>query len=138
MLTDRTIDRVIGKIRDIEGTYTGDPSLFFFGVANNIHHEWLRQNIHTSDSTLLPAPHDDGAKREAEYKCLELCLAELPRTSRELILEYYSHEKRAKIECRKQLAIKLGITTGALQVKVSRVRATLASCVRKCAAKNDV
>lgn len=138
MLTDRTIDRVIGKIHDITGTYKGDPSLFFFGVANNIHHEWLRQNMHASDSTLLPTPHDDGTDREPEYKCLEQCLAHLPYNLREMILEYYSHEKRAKIECRKQLAVRLGITIGALQVKVSRVRSSLSSCVRKCVSENDV
>ena len=42
-LADETINRVAKKVPEIAATYVGDPALYFFGVANNVHLEFLRR-----------------------------------------------------------------------------------------------
>lgn len=133
LLADRTIDRVITKVPQISSNYVGDPAAYFYGVANKIHLEWLRTQKREREATFVD--HADEPEEEgAEFSCLEDCLDKLPRESREMILEYYHDEKRAKIERRKSLAVKLGISIGALQIKASRVRARLSGCVNDCVA----
>jgi DNA-directed RNA polymerase specialized sigma24 family protein len=130
-LADQTIDRVILKIPQIRGEYVGDPAAYFYGVAHYIHREWLRSQRPEVELTVIAAaaPVDEEGP---EYSCLETCLEKLPAASREMIVEYYRDERRAKIERRKTLANRLGISIGALQIKASRVRAKLAKCVREC------
>jgi hypothetical protein len=42
-LVDQTINRVAQKIDKIVASYSGDPALYFFGVARNIYKEYFRQ-----------------------------------------------------------------------------------------------
>lgn len=129
-LADQTIDRVTSKVIQVADGYVGEPSAYFYGVANKVHLEWLRVQKRARDATAEVVPEKED--REAEYACLEECLDELPAENRELIIEYYRDEKRAKIERRKRLAHKLGISIGALQIKASRIRARLYTCVAAC------
>ena len=133
ILADRTIDRVIAKVPQISSGYVGDPAAYFCGVAQKIHLEWLRSQKRQRETTLIdnltaPVADDEGD----EYSCLETCLDKLPQESRQMILEYYRGEKRAKIDRRKELAEKRGISIGALQIKASRIRSRLSSCVNDC------
>lgn len=130
LLADRTIDRVSSRIPQIRETYVGEPAAYFCGVANNIHHEWLRGQEQEREAALIDLtsePQDD-----AEFECLQRCLEKLSNGSRELILEYYRGEKRAKIKRRRDLATRLDITIGALQIKASRIRTRLTRCVGHC------
>ena len=137
LLADRTIDRVITKVPQIVSSYDGEPAAYFCGVANNIHHEWLRNQERERKAVFIDttAEHNED---DAEYACLERCLGELSDDSRELILEYYRDEKRAKIDRRKKLAKSLGISVGALQIKASRIRTRLLKCVGDCAKDTTV
>jgi DNA-directed RNA polymerase specialized sigma24 family protein len=135
-LADRTIDRVIAKLPDIQSNYVGDPAAYFYGVAHNIHHEWLRSQKRERETVFIDFTSDGDDGRE--YSCLETCLDKLPSDSREMIIEYYRDEKRAKIERRKSLARNLGISITALQIKACRIRAKLASCVSDCVAGSDL
>ena len=138
LLADRTIDRVIAKVPQIGDGYVGEPAAYFYAVAHKIHLEWLRAQKRERQVTFVDSTSDvSDAKEEegAEYSCLESCLDRLPRDSREIILEYYRDEKRAKIERRKGLAEKLGVSIGALQIKASRIRSKLSSCVNDCVAE---
>lgn len=138
LLADRTIDRVAQKIPELNGTYVGEPAAYFYGVAKNIHLEWLRQQKRAREATAPPetgADADEAEQREAEYKCLETCLSMLSANMREMIVDYYRGEKGVKIERRREMAQRLGITTGALQIRASRVRARLHDCVRDCLAE---
>jgi DNA-directed RNA polymerase specialized sigma24 family protein len=137
MLADQTMDRVARKITQLNGSYVGEQALYFYGVANKIHLEWLRQQKRSRLVTPVETGIDDDADdREVEYDCLELCLSRLPADTREMIVEYYRDERQAKIERRKQLARELGISIGALQIRASRLRGRLLSCVRDCASKS--
>jgi len=133
LLADRTIDRVISKIPQIQSEYVGDPAPYFYGVAHYIHREWLRTRkpeVEITTDAAAVEPEEEGPA----YSCLEKCLGKLPSPSRELIVEYYRDEKRAKIERRRTLAKTLGISTGALQIKACRIRSMLSACVNDCVA----
>ncbi len=136
LLADRTIDRVTAKVPQISSDYVGDPAAYFYGVANKIHLEWLRTQKREREMTFVDNTAEPEDEEGCEYSCLERCLESLPTNLRDLILEYYRDEKRAKINRRKSLAVKLGISIGALQIKASRIRSKLSSCVQECVASN--
>ena len=137
-LADRTIDRVAEKAPSVVPGYVGEPALYFYGVAHKMMLEWLRVQERAgrplrAETVVASSPPE--IKNEAEFACLESCLGELPPRSRELILDYYAEDKRAKIIRRKKLADDLGITTSALQIRVSRIRSRLHGCIAKCLVK---
>lgn len=134
LLADRTIDRVTSKLPQISSTYVGEPAIYFYGVANKVYFEWLRDQKRGREKVFIDLTADP-ADNDNEQECLESCLEKLPRDARELILEYYRDEKSAKIERRKNLATRLGISIGALQIKASRIRSRLLDCVNDCVSK---
>lgn len=101
-LADETINRVTAKVDSIASSYTGDPALYFYGVAQKVHLEYLRSRPVLQNS--LKAGRELGSMDvveadediEQEYACLERCIDQLPPESRRLVLEYYQEEKRAK------------------------------------------
>jgi len=136
-LADETINRVTGRLAQITGEYEGDPALYFYGVCQRVHREYLRK-AHSQrqfdsacpSATSLAAPTiNDGI--ESDYACLEQCLERLPADHRELVVRYYQHEQKAKTD-RKLLAQELGIAVNALRIRAHRIRLTLESCVRNC------
>jgi RNA polymerase sigma factor (sigma-70 family) len=133
-LADETIIRVTRKVPQVVVDYVGEPALYFYGVANKIHYEWLRKQkkINSLPLTETQTEPESGTESGAEYECLEICLETLPADERGLIVEYYRDEKTAKIENRRELAEKSGISVSALQVKAFRIRARLKQCLQKC------
>lgn len=128
-LADQTINRVTAKLPDIAGNYTGDPANYFHGVARMIYLESLRRKEISTETFTIAAAATDA---EAEFECLMMCLSFLPPQQRELVLDYYVSEKQAKIDHRKELARRLGLTALALRLKAHRTRATLKKCVLQC------
>jgi hypothetical protein len=47
-------------------------------------------------------------------------------------LSYYQGERRIRIENRKLIATKLGVSMNALNIRACRIRMKLESCIRKC------
>lgn len=138
-LADETINRVVGKVDEIANTYQGDPALYFYGVSHNIHLEYLRKlKLRVSETSpestyTAPRPGVDLVEDiEPEFECLEHCLDDLPSDSRKLVLEYYQHEKHAKIDHRRRLADELGIAANALRIRAHRMRRALRDCVQNC------
>lgn len=127
-LADETITRAALKAPEVAKDYVGDPALYFYGVAQKVFLETLRKR---PPAPAAPPP-PDSAEVEREYACLERCMEGLPRENRELVLEYYRDEGRAKIERRKRLAGRLGIAQNALRIRAHRIRATLQQCVFAC------
>ena len=132
-LADRTINRVMLKVPQIKDTYVGEPALYFYGVADKIYLEWLRKQKKGGFVELKETGglSDVEPESDEEFDCLEECLDKLPADQRELIVEYYRFEKKAKIEHHKKLAEKLGISVNALQTKTCRIRAVLRKCIFK-------
>jgi DNA-directed RNA polymerase specialized sigma24 family protein len=127
-LADETIDRVCYKIQKIINTYTGDPALYFYGVAQKVYLEYIKKKPYIPP---MP-PVDSIEKREARIACLELCLERLDKPSREFILLYFQHEKQSKIDHHKQMAEQLGVTITALRMRACRIKAILQKCMGNC------
>jgi len=128
-LADETIDRVARRIEDIRENYVGEKALYFLGVMNNVHHEYLK----------LPPPprppmvdEDEVASKEATHLCLDRCLDKLAPHARGLIERYYSANKRAKIDLRRRLATEFGISLNTLRLRALRIREKLQTCIEKC------
>lgn len=133
-LADICFDRVARKIE--EGTEIVNLRAYFLTVARLVYWEWLKrpgQATGLDDVHEIPdeLPSVDEQK-EVRLSCLDECLDELPADSRELILEYYQDDGRAKIERRKKMAAKLGVPLNALRIRAHRIRNILEKCVRKC------
>lgn len=129
-LADEVINRVARRVADIETTYTGDKVLYFFGVANNVHHEFLKRKKQPEyPPPQLNEPDDD---KERRHECLEQCLDKLSVDSKALILRYYAEDKQAKIDLRKQLAGEIGISLNTLRLRALRIRQSLQVCIDRC------
>lgn len=137
-LADETIDRVMRRVPEIAINYSGDPALYFYGVAKMMLKERRRRKSINSDTQLLETrlatrseqSEDDEIKRK--FECLEECIAKLPEDSRELIIDYYQEEKRAKIDFRRQIAQRMGTDVENLRVRVFRIRTAIYKCMEKC------
>jgi hypothetical protein len=135
-LADETINRVTSKVAQIVGDYHGDPAHYFYGVAKIVHLEYVR----TRPVPLPPQPVYPEQEPDSEnplYDCFETCVAALDPASRTLLLDYYREEKQAKIEHRKQMAARLGISGVALRLRAYRLRADLLDCVAGCAGEGQ-
>jgi DNA-directed RNA polymerase specialized sigma24 family protein len=130
-LADETINRVTRRVPDIAGTYTGDQALYFYGVAHKVHLEYLRKK----PAPPPPPPIEKSEEEEDRYDCLERCMMSLTPENRELLLNYYQEEKRAKIDARKKFAERLNMPLNALRIRVFRIRETLRACVLECLEK---
>ena len=127
-LADETINRVTNRLREIGATFTGEPALYFFGVANKVHLEYLRRKPTPS----LPVATESSEEAERQSQCLDRCVGQLTPVNRTLVLQYYQENKRAKIEHRRQLADGLGIAVNALRIRAHRIRRSLQNCVQEC------
>ncbi len=139
-LADETINRVTAKLGEIAESYSGDPALYFYGVAQKVHLEYLRKKPPLPESPKTSRdkggraiwPLETADELEHEFACLEQCIAALPAENRRLVLEYYQEEKRAKIDHRRMLADQLGIAVNALRIRAHRLRLQLQQCVNSC------
>ncbi|HVG38146.1 MAG TPA: hypothetical protein VM870_02595, partial [Pyrinomonadaceae bacterium] len=118
------------------------PARYCYIVAKFVFFEDLRrrENDRVSLETLPPAKElrvagteePSGGDRERLLDCLERCLQSLEPERRELILQYYGGERRAKIEGRRRLAERYGASVNALSIRACRIRQQLEKCVRAC------
>src|SRR5262245_59391421 len=145
-LADETINRVARRLSEGVQITTENPSGFFYAVARNVWRESLaKSGVLTplpEDESALPitseTPHDlimDARERiesEVRRECLERCLGQLGPEERELVISYHQFRGGAKIENRKALAARLGISNNTLRQKVARLKLKLGECARKC------
>lgn len=127
-LADETIDRVSRRVAEIERLYVGDPAIYFLGVMNNVHHEYLKRPP-------IPrvVPNQDQVEaNEQLHICLDRCLEKLSPHARQLIEQYYAEDKSAKINLRRRLARDFGIAAGTLRLRALRIRARLQECIQQC------
>jgi DNA-directed RNA polymerase specialized sigma24 family protein len=136
-LADETIDRVTEKIDQLKETYEGDRALYFYAVGKNVLSEYFRKPVAEELSPTLA--QDDGQEEDSDrLKCLRTCLQTLTNDQSLLILSYYEKEKNAKIEQRKVLAERLGVSSEVLRIKIFRLKSSLQKCVERCLEKKTV
>jgi DNA-directed RNA polymerase specialized sigma24 family protein len=145
-LADETLNRVARTLEETGTIGIRPPARYCYVVARFVLLEDLRRREHAHSrlgdppgQNAAPAPDitteepDEGAGlREQRLECLERCLQNLKPEQRELIIEYYRDTRREKIERRRELAARLGISMNALAVRACRIRDILEACVATC------
>jgi len=149
-LADETLNRVARTLEETGTIGIRPPARYCYVVARFVLLEDLRRREHSHSrlgdspgqatgsvsgpvSDITTEEPDEGAGlREQRLECLERCLQNLKPEQRELIIEYYRDTRREKIERRRELAARLGISMNALAVRACRIRDILEACVATC------
>lgn len=143
-LADETLNRVARRLEEEGEILDATPPHFCYMTARFVYLEFLRSGGYRDQSleaipaagrwsSTLAAPFDpDSESQQKTMQCLESCLERLQTSDRELILEYYRGERREKIETRRELATRLGLTPNALAIRAARIRTRLERCVTGC------
>jgi DNA-directed RNA polymerase specialized sigma24 family protein len=140
-LADETLNRVARRLEETDAAVDDTPQRYCYIVAKFVFLEYTRaagQGLTSLDldpaqpSTVALGPDVATQERERLLDCLERCLKKLPAADQELILEYYRGEQREKIENRKELGARLGLTANALTIRACRIRNKLELCVKSC------
>jgi len=142
-LADETLNRVARRLEE-EGTISeGPPARYCYIVAKFVLLEHVRRtrpqvsaeesDFNLTVSSVTTVPSTTAAETEQMLDYLEHCLEKLGVGDRELILGYYRGELQEKIQERRELAERLGLTTNALSIRACRIRDRLEECVRRCA-----
>ena len=139
-LADETLHRVTRRLEE-QGTITdATPARYCYIVAKFVLHEYWRDAARRRDvaerqlreaATIRRRP-DNADASQLLLSCLDRCLATLSDSERVLIVDYYQGERRQRIEQRKQLAGRLGVSANALMIRASRIRLRLEQCVNQC------
>jgi DNA-directed RNA polymerase specialized sigma24 family protein len=128
-LADETINRVILKSSEEK---IENKLAYCYGVARNVYRESLRkERSHLDiDDVIVAAktPEEPSFSRE----CLDQCLKKLPGDSQNLLLEYFSATRQAKIELHRRISEGLKLTQTALRMRVMRTKQKLKVCVEEC------
>jgi DNA-directed RNA polymerase specialized sigma24 family protein len=145
-LADETLNRIARTLEESGTIGIRPPARYCYVIARFVLLEDLRKKEHTHvriDEPRAPEPVarfgarpdevvDEHLVRERRLQCLERCLDKLKPDQRELIVEYYRDAARDRIQRRRALANKLGISMNALAVRACRIRDALEACVGGC------
>jgi RNA polymerase sigma factor (sigma-70 family) len=143
-LADETLTRVLRRLEEVGAIPDMPAARYCYITARFVFLEYLRRAEHRQISldalpgsrytaaglAAPPEPDDEFNVRAKRLDCLEHCLQKLNPDHRELISEYYHGERQAKIERRRELAARLGLTMNALTIRACRIREKLEACVR--------
>lgn len=150
-LADETLNRVARRLEE-EGSITdATPAQYCYITAKFVFLEYLRRTERAEVSLdQLPASNrvsfatavtlergEEAVSKERRMDCLERCMQVLDEESREIIIQYYRGDGRAKIENRRAMARALGVTVNALSIRACRLRDKLEACVSKCLAAEE-
>jgi DNA-directed RNA polymerase specialized sigma24 family protein len=142
-LADLTLDRLARRIHG--GTAIQNVHSYALGIARLVLLEararfqrdrsgfeeaaYLQQTEAGAVDTLNP--DREALDREAIDAALSGCLERLGSAASALILEYYANSGATRIEARRLLAERLGLSINALRNRALRLRAALETCVRE-------
>lgn len=141
-LADETLERVNRRLDEVGKIDIETPAKFCYITAKFVFLEYLRSGRRREDSVdpvdlerlrSAESSPEDLERKERMSVCLDQCLAGLSVDEREMIVGYYVGERRTKIDHRRSLAEKLGISPNALAIRACRIRDRLEVCIRKCA-----
>jgi DNA-directed RNA polymerase specialized sigma24 family protein len=142
-LADETLNRVSRTLEQTGLILTRPPARYCYVVARFVLLEDLRRerkhiplhepwNVDVARGAARTGPDEGVIIREQRLDCLDRCLQELKPEQRDLIIEYYADARRQKIERRRGLAKRLGITMNGLGIRAWRIRERLTACVEGC------
>lgn len=138
-LTDRTINRVVGKLQ--AGETILNAQSYCVGVARLMHLEYLRevererQLFEHAPEAAVAYDFEEAATEAARVAAFEECFAGLLPDQRRHLLAYHTGEKQERISNRKALAAQLGTPSGSLRIRMFRLKEVLEECVAQALAK---
>ena len=144
-LADETLARVAQKLQE-KGQITDlAPAHYCYITAKFVFLENVRHSkqspVALDDVSISgrpfapvvkPVPDARGLDQEQLLACLDGCLKKLSSVDNELILEYYVGEKQEKIQRRREIGARLGLSANALTIRACRIRAKVEQCVKAC------
>ncbi|MGE5246280.1 MAG: RNA polymerase sigma factor [Betaproteobacteria bacterium] len=142
-LADETLNRISRTLEEDGAIAVTPPARYCYVVARFVLLEDVRRarwSVQADDmrfaltaASSRPIDGDDSAAvREQCLECLDRCLLKLKPEQRELVVEYYRDSKRQRIERRRDLAGRLGISMNALGIRACRIRSALEACLGDC------
>lgn len=138
-LADETINRVADKVKEIAQNYQGDPSLYFYGIAQKICLEARRKKpevVISMNPVYQPIIDEHSDEFHLRRNCLNRCLVKLSDDDRRIVVQYYASEEKTNIDHRYHLAEQFRLTVNTLRVRAHRIRQRLQKCVQDCVEKN--
>ena len=131
---DETINRIAKRVSEKEEIR--NPASYYLGVARMLLLEINRERIREQQAlTELPVTSFESKSSEdsdERIESLRSCLRHLSDENRQLILQYYHGDKGEKIDSRRKLSERLGISVNTLRMRALRIREELQRC-----AEND-
>jgi RNA polymerase sigma factor (sigma-70 family) len=140
-LADEAFNRVMRRMQNAPEGIPGSQAAYLTTVAKNLYLEYVAEYgaiapLDPESAKLSTGKSGDpGDPDDRVFDCLEECLNHLPPDSRALILDYYCGVKRAKIEGRKMIAEKYGLSLNALRIRAHRIRDQLRQRLEDCVKK---
>ncbi len=140
-LADETFNRIGRTLVQAGAIPVTPPARYCYVIARFVRLEDLRKGRRMVPFEEDRQPADAGAgqdgdvdavEREQRLECLDRCLQKLKPEQRELVVEYYRDARRQRIDRRREMAERMGVSMNALGIRVHRLRATLESCVGAC------
>lgn len=128
-LADETINRVILKSAEEQ---IENKIAYCYGVARNVYRESLRKERTHLDIDEVTIAAKAPEEQSFSGECLDKCLGELPLATRNLLLDYFSEARHAKIELHRRLSENMQATQTALRMRVMRSKQKLKLCVLEC------
>jgi DNA-directed RNA polymerase specialized sigma24 family protein len=135
-LADETLNRLARKIDEGEEIEKNVFALSL-GIARFVLLETLKRpdnkRVEMKELATVAAPQERREEDDDLWAvCLRECLRGVSEENRDLIIEYYQDEGRARIDDRKMLAANLGIPLNTLFMRAKRTRDKLEECVTRC------
>lgn len=152
-VADEAMNRVARRLAEGVEIESGDPYVYFRGVAGKVMREWVRGRMRERDAHRRavaeserlcgPAfvgdgtdPHVSDLVRE-RLGLLWACLDRLPDEDRELVLSFYQGDGPARIRQRRLLARGAGVSMDTLRLRAFRIRRRLERCIEERLAEDD-
>jgi len=136
-LADETLNRVTRRLEEKGAITDTTPARYCYIVAKYVFLEHVREmtqmRASVAETARTPLPESPTADEERRLACLDRCLHQLTPEEQGLILDYYRGAQRERIEGRRALAARLGLTSNAVSIRACRIREKLVACLRDCA-----
>lgn len=131
-LADEVFNRVCRRLEEGTVDTRTDPARFLHGIAKNVLLEDMRKQAASRRvAQHIPAAAATTSQTEQQILALERCLNALPPEDLNILLRYEDGDGLPRIQARARMAAELGLTPGALRIRIARIRRSLSACIRE-------
>jgi DNA-directed RNA polymerase specialized sigma24 family protein len=143
-LADETLNRVARTLEQQGAIAVTPPARYCYVVARFVLLEDIRRarrQVPVDEARVAAPVVDSGldapaSAYELRLQRLDVCLETLKPEQRDIVIEYYRDVRRGRIERRRGIADRLGITMNALSIRAWRIRSALENCLARRAERN--